>query len=255
MHKSSTPKNPSNRPPLLFIHGYRGASTGLANIAAKFPDYPTYAPNVPPAGGTKLPAYTAATYSAFIADYIKNHIAPHHRQKPILIGHSLGSIITAATAQNYPDLINQKLILLAPISRKPATFFAHLVPLTAVLPTRTVDYLTTRYNFVPHDKALFKQALKHTNTCSATYSSKTEVKRAGRFSASTAVSDYSFHKDALIVVGQTDHLIPHAATAAYAQSINAHLVTVPGTGHLLNYENPAAVTQAIRQFLEKPTAR
>lgn len=238
----------SKKPTLLFIHGYRGSNTGLLEITNQFPDYSVHAPNIPPAGPAKFANYDIPTYTAFIANYIKNH----HLKKPILIGHSLGSIIAAATAANYPELVNDKLILIAPISKKPAKFFARLVPLTAFLPTRVVDYLTTRYSFAAKDRKLFQKALRITNACGAAYDkkSKKEIKKAGQFSASTSVTEYPFHKNTLIIVGENDRLIPLQHTKNYAAKIKAKLHIVKDSGHILNYEHPKAVAAAIRNFLE-----
>ncbi|MBQ9019900.1 alpha/beta hydrolase [Candidatus Saccharibacteria bacterium] len=236
----------STRPPLLFVHGFRGSSEGLAELTSHFQkEYEVHVPNIPPAGPAKLPFYTADTYAKFIADYIKSHNLDH----PIIICHSLGSIIAAATAEKYPDLINDKLILIAPISKKPARIFARLVPLTAFLPTRAVDYITTRYSFVSGGRKLFKKALKITNSCAKSYNSKTEVKKAGEFSASTSVKDYNFHKNTLIIVGEKDRLIPLAATKSYAKKIAANLKIIKNTGHILNYEVPDKVAAAIKDFL------
>ena len=90
----STTEQPT-KPPLLFIHGFRGNHLGLADIANSFlPNYDVHTPDLPPVGDQHLDHYTADTYAEWVADYI----LAHHLDHPILIGHSLGSIIVAATA-------------------------------------------------------------------------------------------------------------------------------------------------------------
>lgn len=234
-------------PPLLFIHGYRGSHEGLSEIVSLLKgNYDVYTPDVPPAGGGSFTDYDTATYTQFIADYIKKH----KLKKPILIGHSLGSIIAAATAARYPDLVNDKLILLSPISKKPAKLFAMLTPLPAILPVKIVDYITTKYMFISGDKAKFKKALKITHTCSTSNKNKRDLWRAGKYSASTSIADHDFHKDTYIIAGEKDRLIPIAATKALAEKIGAHLTIIPGTGHIMNYEVPEKVAKAIQKSLK-----
>ncbi len=54
----------------------------------------------------------------------------------------------------------------------------------------------------------------------------------------------------LVVAGENDQLTPAAAMHAMAQSIpDAEFVSVPAAGHMAPLENPAVVTDAIRQHL------
>ena len=235
------------KPALLFIHGYRGSHDGLAEVIANLPKtYDIHAPDIPPAGGNSLDAYNTATYTKFVADYIKDN----HLEKPVLIGHSLGSIIVSATAAAYPNLVNDKLILLSPISKKPAKVFGWLTPLPAVLPVKAVDYITTKYMFIPKDKKLFKKALQITNVCSTSNKNKGDLWQAGKYSASTAIPDFDFKKDTLIVAGEKDRLIPIKHTKSLAKNIGAKLVIIPDTGHIMNYEAPAKVASTINDFIK-----
>ena len=91
------------KPTLLFVHGFRGNHFGLTEIIQKFEalGYSTYCPDIPPAFNTKeetlpkLTSFTAESYATWLADYILDNKLDH----PVLIGHSLGSIIAAATAE------------------------------------------------------------------------------------------------------------------------------------------------------------
>jgi pimeloyl-ACP methyl ester carboxylesterase len=54
----------------------------------------------------------------------------------------------------------------------------------------------------------------------------------------------------LVMVGADDTLLPPPNSHRLAAGIpNAKLVTIPGTGHLITDENPAAATAAIASFL------
>jgi 3-oxoadipate enol-lactonase len=59
----------------------------------------------------------------------------------------------------------------------------------------------------------------------------------------------------LILAGADDQIIPLKETQSMQASIpEARLVVIPGTGHLLNLENPEAFNQAVRDFLSRDLA-
>jgi len=59
----------------------------------------------------------------------------------------------------------------------------------------------------------------------------------------------------LVLVGEEDELTPPAEAETLAAGITgARLVRVPRAGHLANLENPAAVDEALRTFLERVPA-
>ncbi len=233
---------------LIFVHGLRGNHLGLEELASFFPRdiYNIYIPDLPPAGENSLVSYDSAHYVDFLANYIKSN----NIKKPVLIGHSLGSIITAATVSKHPELVAKKTVFLSPISVKPAKFFAMLTPLTAVLPNKLIGYITTKYLFVPHDKKLLKSVLKTTYLCGADYTRRSDVFKAAKFSAQHAISDFDFKNDALFLSGETDRLIPSKKTEETAKKYHAISKYIKGTGHLLNYEDPKTAAKIIRDFLE-----
>ena len=232
---------------LIFIHGFRGNKLGLKEVADKFPkkNYDVHLINIPPAGGKSLTEYSARHYARFIGNYIRKN----KLDRPILIGHSMGSLVAAAVAERYPELIADKLILLAPISKKPSPFFQALTPLSAILPNKVVGFITTKYLFIPEDKALLDKTLKTTFLCGADYTKKSDVYKAAKFSSSCAISDFVFKKDTAIISGENDKLIPYEATDKLAKDINAKLVYIKNAGHLLNYEEPAKTATAIKKFI------
>ncbi|MBQ6393950.1 alpha/beta hydrolase [Candidatus Saccharibacteria bacterium] len=237
------------KPQLLLIHGFRGSHEGLIDIAVWLLDsgYECYYPDIPPVGKNKTPRtdYPPDSYAQFIADYIKDNDLDH----PVLIGHSMGSIIAAATAEKYPDIINEKLILLAPISNKPPRAIASLQPLVTVLPNKLVGYLTTKFLIIPKDKKLLRETLDLTYKCSEYYTSKPDVRASAKFSADYSIADFNFDKDTLLLVGEKDRLIAKKVTENLAKNRNFHVKFMKNTGHLLNYENPKGVAEEIEKFL------
>lgn len=248
---ASTGSLSSKKPDLILIHGFRGSPIGLQAISEhlKKAGYAVHVPAIPPFGGaTMLTSYTADSYAKYIADYIDEH----HLNRPILIGHSMGSIIAAATGANYPEKIDHKLVLMSPISVKTAKPFTLVAPLSSVVPRRVVDYITTRFLFVPNNRALFRQTLDTTNLCSADHPpSRRAMAKATYFSAHSAVSDFSPRQKILLLAGDQDRLVSKRNTTTLAKALQAELVFIPGSGHLHNYEKPTETAEAIIKFLTK----
>ena len=234
---------------LLFIHGFRGNKLGLSELAEKFPkkDFDVHLIDIPPAGNKTLPEYSARYYARFVGNFIKKN----KLNQPILIGHSMGSLVASAVAERYPELISKKLVLLAPISKKPSLFFQILTPLSAILPNKIVGYITTKFLFIPKDKDLLKKVLETTYECGADYTKKSDVLKAAKFSATSEISDFIFKKDTLLISGEKDKLIPHSKTDRLAKKIGAKTVFIKNSGHLLNYEEPGKTASAIKKFIKK----
>lgn len=236
------------KPALVLLHGFRGSPLGLAELAEllRAAGYEVHAPAVPPFSGAVLPSFTPESYVSFINGFI----TAHHIERPILIGHSMGSIVAAAVAHTDPDLIHEKLILLSPISARTNRLVTPLVPLSASLPRRVTDYVTTRFLFVPHDPALFRKALALTNLCSGDQApSAREVFRSAKFSAQYSVADFPFEKDTLFLAGESDRIVSKNNTLELANRLGARLEFIPGSGHLHNYEKPQETAAAILKFL------
>ncbi len=238
----------SKKPQLLFIHGFRGSPSGLEQITEYFPDYDGFAPYIPPSGGEPLAKYDLKHYVDFLADYIKEH----DLHKPVLIGHSMGAIIAAAMANRHPELVNRKLILLAPITKKVARPIAWLAPLMIILPRDLVSYIINSYLFVPrYDRYLYKATLEEAKEGAHYYTSRLDLAKAAKFSSSHTVDIFKLRQKTLIIAGEKDRIVPVKSTQKFAKKIGAKAVFIPGTGHLLNYENPKLVAKLIRGFLAK----
>ena len=219
----------SRKPSLVLAHGYRGAPIGLKTIAEQLEEagYEVYVPAIPPFGGATLGhTYDAKSYANYLAKYIKSKSLDH----PVLIGHSMGSIIVAATAHFHPDLINQKIIFLSPIPERTSKVFQIISPLASFLPSRMVDYATTRFLFVSPQKSIFHNALSLTHECTA--------------------SDFPLQKSVCIIAGAQDRLVSSSSTRTLAERLQAELHFIPDSGHLHNYEAPAETTRLILDYIK-----
>ncbi len=257
------------KPTLVLIHGLRGAPIGLQAVADQLraQGYEVVTPAVPPFAGAKLPkehqSYTPDAYADFLFGFIKTN----QLERPILIGHSMGSMVVAATLAKYPELMNQKIIFLSPISAKPGKLFAFLSPLSAVLPRQVIDYITTKFLFVPKDRALFQTALKKTHACSSDHPPRPrDVYAAAKFSVQYSIPDLLNLQNSAtrqkfvqnftfsIISGSNDRLVPVKSTKKLARILQTEPIFIPNSGHLHNYEAPDATASAILAALKTPKA-
>lgn len=250
------PNHPSvlksaKKPSLVLVHGFRGAPIGLAKIADTLTSagYDVHVPAIPPfAGSGDLATYTPQAYANFLANYIEQNRLDH----PILIGHSMGSIIVAATLQYHKNLLNRRAILLSPIAKRTATPLRIISPLSAILPRHLIDNITTLYLFIPKDKNLRREALAITHACSNDHPPrKKQVFRAAQFSTRYSISDFHLTQDVLIVAGEKDRIMSQKNIKSLANQLQAELQILPNSGHLHNYEKPTETADAILNFLHK----
>ena len=245
--------NETTKPPLLFIHGFRGNHLGLTEVETYFKKqgYDCYVPDIPPALNTKkehvpkLSAYTADGYAKWVADYILEH----HLDRPILIGHSMGSIICAPTAEKYPELINERIFFLSPICETPPPFICQVAPLVRFVPSKLSSYLTTKYLITPKDKHTLKRVLDITYRCAEKFTSLSDVGRAAKFSISYSISDFDFKKQAVFIAGESDKLNSQKQVKKMAKKYQSEPIFLANSGHLVNYERPLALAKAIEQNL------
>ncbi len=248
--KSPTVLDSLKKPDLILVHGFRGSPLGLAEIAdlLRTSGYSVHIPAIPPFGGAPaLDRYTPKYYADYLADYINSQALA----RPVLIGHSMGSVVASATLNYYPELVNSKAILMSPISQRTAPPFRLVAPLSALLPARSVDYITTKYLTTVHDRTELKPILNITHRCGIDHSPRRrEVLKASFFSTHYCITDFNLRQEILLLAGEHDHLVPQKQTIKAGQKLQARVQFLPDTGHIHNYEQPQATVDAIIKFLE-----
>ena len=237
--------------PLLFVHGFRGSPKGLEDVASPLREagYPVFLPEIPPTGeNNSLPDYSPESYSNFLESYIKTN----GLNRPVLIGHSMGSIICAAFAEQHPELINKKLILLSPIASKVIKPIANLSPLITLLPNRPIDILTFNYLYVKkgNSKETKNRAWTLSKTKKSDFSSNADLRASAKFSSSFSVADFDLKNECLFIIGEKDRLVNLKKATALAKKYNAKLEILKNSGHIMTYENPKLVAEKIADFLK-----
>ena len=260
--------DPTGRP-LLMIHGFRGNHHGLRGVYSRLPQYRIIVPDLP-GHGESLPfrdiPHTVAAYAEMVAEFI----TATDLDRPVLLGHSFGSIVAAHVAAVYPDSISD-LILVNPIAAKPgqgalaSIAAARLVEAYYWLGTNLPDRLSQRMLKSHTWARLMSAALARTRERSTrrrviahhiadTTSPQHRRVIAEAFAESitrTALEDAAkIHTRTLLVVGEQDNVAPLADQRRLNRTMaSSQLIVVPRQGHLLHLEQPESAAQAIAHFI------
>lgn len=242
-------KKSDQKPPILLVHGFRGNHLGLAEFQKllEAEGYQVFSPDIPPAFNTQdetLPKLTDFTRDGY-ADFIANYILDKHLDHPILIGHSMGSILAAAAAEKYSHLIHDKIFFLSPIATHPPKFILPLIPLMALVPNKFIGYVCTEFLITSAHRPKKRQILDLTYKCSRKITSVRDEISAAFFSMSHSISDFNFKKQAYFIAGSKDRMNPSRKVREIAEKFHAEVNFIPQTGHLINYEVPEKIAELV----------
>jgi pimeloyl-ACP methyl ester carboxylesterase len=238
-------------PAVVFLHGLLGLldrdTTFLDALAERYrvlaPELPGYGPSQ---GEHRLEDMLDFTLHGW--DVLDALAVP----RPSLIGHSLGGMIAAEMAALVPGAL-RKLVLVNPFG---LWLDQHPIPdLFSFLPFEFGDIL-----FADQARA---QALLPGATDVAEPDSLREffVGNARRLGTAGKILFpipnrrlskrlYRLTTETLVVWAEHDRLIPSAYATAWQTALsNAQLVCLPKAGHMLPYEEPAALAHEVVQFL------
>lgn len=242
-------KKSDQKPPILLVHGFRGNHLGLAEFQKllEAEGYQVFSPDIPPAFNTQdetLPIFTDFTKDGY-ADFIANYILDKHLDHPILIGHSMGSILAAAAAEKYSHLIHDKIFFLSPIATHPPKFILPLIPLMALVPNKFIGYVCTEFLIASAHRPKKRQILDLTYKCSRKITSVRDEISAAFFSMSHSISDFNFKKQVYFIAGSKDRMNPSRKVREIAEKFHAEVNFIPQTGHLINYEVPEKIAELV----------
>lgn len=244
---------------LLFIHGLRGDHHGLRFIEQELSkDYDTINIDLPGYGDTpELKDLSLDGYSDWLYDLVKK--LP---QKPVIIGHSMGSIVASHFVAKYPETVSDKLVLLSPIFRKKTksildktTYMAlktALTPFTEknkhkILASPKVSW--TISHFLTSDKTKQHMIDQEHLTYSGNFSSAKSLLSDIKIS-STKTTLLPKNKHILIIIGKNDQLTSPKLASEYADKNQSIFLEIDRAGHLINYETPIIIAEKTKSFLE-----
>lgn len=253
---------------IIFIHGYRGNHHGLEAIAGALEDFNIIIPDLPGFGRSTPFAsdHSIGNYVLWLGEFIN---ALKLKEKPVLLGHSFGSIISAAFASKSDAI--EMLVLENPVSapalkgpNAPLTKIAQaFFALAEKLPLKNGEWLLKSWPMVRGMSIVMTKSwnrelrswvhAQHDQNF-IDFANRRVVIEGYRASISTDVSEYAadFKVPTLLIIGTRDDITSTKQQFAMAQKIQVpHSISQHvGVGHLTHYEVPAEVADDIRRFVD-----
>jgi len=255
------------QPTLIMIHGFRGTHHGLQLIADHLKNLPILIPDLPGfAEGDHLNHYDLDAYVRWLHEYIT---AQNLTEPPYLLGHSFGSIVSAAYAARYPKTI-KKLILVNPIgapalegprgalSKIAVAYYwlgkklptkAGQVWLASKVSTDVMSAVMTKTKDKKERQWIRQQHLQYFSL----FHSPSSVYDGFLTSVSNSVRDVAkeIKTPTLLIVGELDDITPLEKQRLLQKDFpNATLVVIKDVGHLTHYETPDQIADAVQAFIK-----
>lgn len=255
---------------VIFIHGYRGNHHGLEAIAGALPELNVIIPDLPGFGlSTEFDAeHSIENYSLWLAGFISGLQLP---EKPVLLGHSFGSIICSAFAADSTEI--EALILENPVSapalegpNAPLTKLAQaFFGLSEKLPLKAGLWLLKSWPMVrgmsivmtkSTNPSLRKWVHAQHDANFSDFTSRRVAIEGYRASIAHNVGEYApkFRVPVLAIIGSKDDITSVRQQETMLKSISTPVTLVTlNTGHLTHYEKPLDVAYQIRRFAQELT--
>lgn len=191
-------------------------------------------------------------YSQWVAAFLDNA----NIRNAVLVGHSMGSLIALETALSTPDRV-ARMVLLGASTPMPVS---DLLLAAAKDDTASAIEMLVAWGHGPRGR-VGSSAVPGTSL-TGTYRRLLQRAQTGVLHAGLAACNaYAVMPEALaalqtptlILAGDRDQMTPPKAGAALAKQLpQAELVTLPGVGHGMMYEDSDGTTDAMIAFLKQP---
>jgi pimeloyl-ACP methyl ester carboxylesterase len=256
---------------ILFIHGLGGnLSHWQKNFQTLSNSFNCIAVDLPGYGHSDKSFSTNKDQLQFYADVLLTFVRKKNLKKLVLAGHSMGGQIAAIIALQNPQLIS-KLILLAPagletFTETEAKIMMNVTP-ASVFEKQEEAVIRNSYkqNFhqQPADAEMLIQDRLGLKNCSdfKQYTEAVSNSIKGMLGHPISKDLSKLSQPVLILFGENDALIPNKILHPnlkredilnqISREIKKNkIVSIPGAGHLLQFEKPEDINKEIKIFLQ-----
>jgi len=255
------------RKTLLLVHGFRGDHNGLRFIAEGLEEkFNVIVPDLPGFGKSSEFESGKHDLNAYV-DALREFIEELKlKQKPLMVAHSFGTIVTSKLAYEAPDVMGEKVVLICPIATKALTgrivkLGDRIVGLTGKMPdklgkkmtgSKLVADLVSLKMTKTKDKELKRRVKEEHRRYFggfATNKSMIEGMRAAN-SGSVGMFAREIDKEILVIATELDDLTSVESQKRLVKKFtNARIEVVDETGHLVHYERPEEVARLVKEFM------
>ncbi|MBX4201066.1 alpha/beta hydrolase [Candidatus Parcubacteria bacterium] len=254
-------QNPDKSETIIILHGFPGSHAGLADLAKTFGEYRVIVPDLPGCGQSEPleQRHTLEHYSTWIADLME-YIS---LDQAVVIGYSFGSRVTLFFGAHYPKKA-KSIILMNPVLKVDG-LIAYCLALHCNIAKLLPEYLRHKwlYNGIYHRVShaiVFK---------SPDMERRRQILKQGSLEAkeidhrvAMEIFDEFYHSDlikigqhvvikSLVIAGSSDKIVSPYSIKKLAENLpGASVRMVEDSGHLFPLEDPAAVSDIIKSWLE-----
>lgn len=232
---------PGDGPTLVCLHGAGGSADTWRPTLDAWPGASLWCPDLPGRGGSEAPPRATAGEAAAWLVALGRALG---WAAPVLVGHSYGGAVALAAALAHPGAF--RAIVLASSGARLRVAPAILDAVAAATPEHPLPF---DFAFGPRaDRAVidaYQAAARHTPTAAAL----ADWRACDAFDVRARLPDVA--APALVIFGEDDALTPAKHQHRMADALpRAALRAVPGVGHMLPWEAPGALSDAVRGWLE-----
>ena len=107
-------KHHTQKPTIVFLHGFPGSHRGLVTVADSIPDHRLLIPDLPACGASESlgTEYALKPYAAWLNDFLTSLAI----ERAVIIGHSFGARVALRFGLDHPEKV-EKLVLIAPVTK------------------------------------------------------------------------------------------------------------------------------------------
>lgn len=251
---------------IVAVHGYRGDHHGLDPVVAHLAGIRIISPDLPGFGDSEALVGRPHDIAGY-TEWLNGFIAALGLERPVILGHSFGSIVVASAVASGLDVSRVILVnpIAAPALSGPKGILSRLTllyyRLGRALPERAGAALLSNWLVVHFMSVLLAQTKdpelrrwihdQH-HTYFSRYASRNSVVEGFEASISADVSEYAaaIPQPTLLVGADRDPITTVAAQERLRDLFpDARLVILEGVGHLVHYERPREAALAIVDFL------
>ena len=244
-----------DRPPIIILHGVFGTSDNWQTFGKTLSEhYQVFL--VDQRNHGQSPHSQRFDYPA-MADDLKEFIAEHALDHPIVMGHSMGGKTAMFFAVHYSELLSKLIV----VDIAPRSYPVHHQSVLAGLEAVAIDNVQSRQEaeayMKPHvlDKGVRQFLLKNLKRTDAGFAWKLNlpVIRDNIEAVGVAVPDRdAFPGATLFVRGEkSDYVREEDETLIKRIFPAARMVTISGAGHWIHAEQPEALLEVVTEFLSE----
>ena len=232
-------------PPLVLIHGAGGSHLHWPRELRRLSITDVYALDLPGHGKSEgVGRQSVAAYAECLREWMKDAWV----QRPVVVGHSMGGAIALQAALDAPSALSGLVLIGSGARLRVAEAILQSTMSEETMPQAIQVIVEWSYS-AGTARALRELSARSLRDTRATVLHNDFVACDG-FDVMARLGE--LHLPVLVVCGSQDRLTPEKYAHYLAGHLpDAHLVMLPGAGHMAMLEQPQATADAVRAFMQE----